>query len=743
MDSDRSNVPKAAEEIIMATHASHCGGACLLKVHVKDGVITRIETDDGEEPQYRACAKGRAFRQRVYAPDRILYPLKRIGERGEGNFKRISWDEALDTVAGELKRVKETYGAASILYKKSAGDQSRLQSNTSHIRLLRMMGGCSEVWGIHSYEGAVFGQIATFGTVGTGNTRDDLLNSRLIILWGWNPTDTVLFTNTAWYLVQAKEAGARIISIDPRYTNTTALCASQWIPIRPGTDAALLIAMTYVIIKEKLYDQEFLDTYTIGFDKFKDYVVGTEDGVPKTPRWAESVTGVSAAMIESLAREYATNKPAALMAGIGPGRTAYGEQYHRAAATLAAITGNIGIHGGNAAASAYTGVGGGEYPYLKLGLGPPMPPNPVESSLPPRKNSFPSWGGASNRIGHINQATVADAILRGKSGGYPADYKLMYIVNNNYPNQYLNLNKCVEALKSKTLEFIVVYEQFMTSAAKFADIVLPVTTSLERNDITTGPTVGFYGFMGKAIEPVGEAKSHLEICSLLAEKLGITDFNDKTEDEWLRQIAAGSPDITDYEAFKREGGYKIKRNKPHVAFQKQLEDLGNNPFPTPSGKIEIYCQRIADMNDPLLPPIPEYLETWESPNDPLARKYPLQLITTHFWRRAHSQYDNLPWLRELDPQRVMLSTADAVARGIKNGDMVKVFNDRGATMLPARVTERIMPGVVDIPQGAWYSPDEKGIDRAGSCNVLTRDEHSPGGAYPTNTALVQVETVRR
>jgi anaerobic dimethyl sulfoxide reductase subunit A len=279
----------------------------------------------------------------------------------------------------------------------------------------------------------------------------------------------------------------------------------------------------------------------------------------------------------------------------------------------------------------------------------------------------------------------------------------------------------------------------MTSPAKFADILLPINTCLERNDITTGATVGFYGFMNRAIDSVGESKSHLEICTALAGRLGISNYIDKTEDEWLKQIATGSPELTDYEAFKKAGGYKVKLTEPYVAFKQQIDDPENNPFPTPSGKIEIYSQRLADMNDPLIPPTPKYIETWESINDPLSLKYPLQLITTHFWRRAHSQYDNLPWLRELEPQSVYMNSVDAGARGVKNGDMVSVFNDRGMTVLPARVTERIMPGVVDVPPGAWYDPDENGVDRGGCANILTRDEHSPGGAYATNTSLVQVE----
>jgi len=293
----------------------------------------------------------------------------------------------------------------------------------------------------------------------------------------------------------------------------------------------------------------------------------------------------------------------------------------------------------------------------------------------------------------------------------------------------------------KTIEFVVMFEQFMTPGAKFADILLPVNTCFERNDITVGGATGFYGYMNKAVDSIGESKSHLEICAELAAKLGIPDYSDKSEDELLRAFVKGCDDIADYETFKKEGIHKIRLAKPHIAFKKQIDDPASNPFPTPSGKVEIYSQRLADMNDPLIPPIPKYIETWESRNDPLARKYPLQLITTHFKRRAHSQYDNIPWLRELQTQAVWINSADARVRGIKDGDMARIFNDRGEVVIPAQVTERIMPGVVDIPQGAWYNPDERGVDRGGCANVLTRDEHSPGGAFCSNTCLVQVEKV--
>ncbi|MFC2025140.1 molybdopterin-dependent oxidoreductase [Chloroflexota bacterium] len=721
---------ESGERVVTTSCASHCGGTCMIKVHVKDGVITRVETDDGEEPQLRACWRGRAYRQRVYAPDRLKFPMKRVGERREGKFERISWDEALDTVAKELIRVRDTYGPASTVLIRGAGDQCQVHnSRYLHILLCRL-GGYTGAWGAPSFQAGIHAVQATYGTWRTSNGRDDLLNSRLIILWGWNPVSTICGTNTCWYLAQARERGARVVAVDPQYTNTAAIFADQWIPIRPGTDAAMLIAMAYIIIKENLQDQAFLDKYTVGFDHFEDYVLGIDDGEAKTPAWAEKISGVPAATIESLAREYATTKPAALMAGIAPGRTAYGEQHHRATATLAAMTGNIGIHGGDAAGRAWEAPGW--YPYKMASRTAPRPGEPVN----PLKPIVTDGRSPTYIPTQVHYTHLPDVILGEKVAGYSANIKLACVINKNYVNQFPNVNKIVRALKR--LEFIVVFEQFMTATAKFADILLPTTTFMERNDINHGVGIPFYGFVNKAIEPVDECKSHLEIARELAARLGITDLVDETEDKRTREDVAAS-EIPDYEEFKEKGVYKIKLDEPYVAFKKQIEDSVNNPFTTPSGKIEIYSQKWADKNDPKLPPVAKYIETWESLNDPLARKYPLQLITTHFWRRAHTQFDNIPWLRELDPQRITLNSADADARGIKDGDMVKVFNDRGMMVLPAKVTERIMPGVVDIPQGAWYKPDDKGVDRGGCANVLSKDETSPGGGYPYNTGLVQVQ----
>ena len=728
------NLGESDEETIRTTCASHCGGSCILKLHLKNGIITRIETDDGNEPQLRACLRGRAYRQRVYAPDRLLYPMKRIGERGEGKFERISWDEALDTVASEIVRVRDTYGPASILYLTMGGDLSNLHTQGQIGRALSLAGGFTTAWAITSFQGGSYAQRISYGTYYTGNTRDNLVNSRLIIMWGWNPASTITGVNTNWYLAQAKETGAKIVVVDPRYTNSAATFADQWIPIRPGTDGAMLLAMAYVVIKENLQNQKFLDNYTLGFDKFNAYVTGVEDGVAKTPAWAEAITGVPATVIENLARKYATVKPAAFMAGIAPGRTAYGEQYHRIAIILAAMTGNVGIHGGDAAGRAWESVGGG-YPYkIPWGGSVGSVGNPVDAQAPrPPRGSSPGY-----RASRVHYCDLPDFIQKGKAGGYPADCKLIATVNCSYVNAFPNINRIVQALKSKSVEFIFVLEQFMMPTVKFADIVLPTNTFMERNDIVNGVGLAFYGYVKKAIESLGESKSHFEIAVLLASRLGISSFSDKTEEDWLREMVENS-EIPDYEQFRQKGVYRINLSEPYVAFKKQIEDPASNPFPTPSGKIEVYSQQLADMNCPDLPPIPKYIEAWEGRSDPLAAKYPLQLITTHFKRRANSQFDNIPWLRELELQAVWINSDDARSRVISNGDMVRVFNDRGEIVIPAKVTERIIPGVVDVPCGAWYNPDKNGVDRGGCPNVLTKDTHSPGGSFPYNSCLVQVE----
>ena len=723
-------------KIIRTTSTFDCGGRCPLRLHVKNNRIIRVEGDDAEEPrQLRTCLRCRAFRQYVHHPERLMYPQKRNGERGSGKFKRISWDEAFDILAGQLKQAKKTYGNQGIFLATGGGYLASLHNGGfAAQRLLNQFGGCVTHYGNISSEGAVWASLTQYGSVMVGHSREDMLNSKLILLWGWDPARMISGTNTMYHLIKARENGAKVIAVDPRYHDTAATVADEWIPIYPGTDTAVMVSMAYVMIKEGLQDQAFLDTYTVGFETFRDYVLGKEDGIDKTPGWASEISGVPAETIERLAIEYARTKPAALMDCQGPARSAMGEQYNRCAATLSAMTGNVGRPGGSACGG-LMGIPVGHM--FRMSAIPPGK-NPFEMGGPKVKGTLDIRLRVVKRV-HINR--IFDAILKGKKGGYPSDIKMMWSMCNNYLNQTGNSNKAARALKQ--LDFFCVNELFMTPQARYADLLLPVTSAAERSDLTRPwPSGPYFTFMNRALAPMGECKSDFDIVCELAERLGIKDFNPFTEDELLRMLVEGNPEyqkhIKDYDKFREDGIHRVTLPEPIVAFKKQIEDPVNNPFPTPSGKIEIFSQRAADLNKPDTPPIPKYMPTPEDRNDPLFEKYPLQLITPHPKNRVHSELYLVPWLNEVEEHRAWVNPVDAASRGIKDGDEIFVFNDRGRIAINAWITQRIMPGVVSIFEGAWYNPDKEGVDRGACANTLTNDAYSGGGAVVMNTSLVQI-----
>ncbi len=699
------------ERISISTCGLDCGARCLLKVQVAGGVVEKITTDDQPGPGLKACTRGLAQREVLYAKDRLRTPMKRVGERGSGRFEPISWEEALDRIAQELQRVKDQDGPHSIFLMDYSGSMGALH-NTGRMgrRFFSLFGGCTTWWGNTSFEAALFSSQMTFGTPFTRNSRDNFLHSKLIILLGWNPLETRFGTDTTYYLARARKMGTKIICVDPRLNPTGKGLAAQWIPIKPATDTALLIAMAHVLIAEDLYDRRFIESYTVGFDRFKEYVMGVEDGIPKTPAWAETLTGVPCAVIVQLARDYALLKPAVLYAGWAPGRTAYGEQYHRAASVLAAMTGNIGVKGGHVS-------GGTDLMAMGILRGLPVPKSP-------------------NPLVHVSD--LYDLLLQGKAGGFPSDIKLLYILGCNLLNQWLNANKGIKALKMP--EFIVAHEIFMTPTARFADLVLPVAHFLERQDIGQPWMGGPYNIlMERAVEPMPQVKSDLDIFSELACRLGIDGYSDKTEDEWLQEFISDTPGLPDYPQLKEKKVLHHGIRTPWVAFQKEIEDPAKHPFRTPSGKIEIYSQKIAEMENPLIPPVPKYMDPWEGPRDPLTKEYPLQMVTPHSKGRVNSMLDNIPRLKAIADDDLWLNPGDAEARRIQPGEGVRVFNDRGQMIRKAKVTDRIMPGVVSLEAGSWYAPDEHGMDRGGSVNVLTLDRKSPAGAFPCNSCLVQVE----
>ncbi len=717
------------ETVVTSTCGHNCGGRCVVNAHVIDGRIVKISTDPRkwtpEVPPLHACVRGFGQVERVYHPDRLQRPLRRTGPRGSGSFEPISWNAALDTIAREMLRIRDAYGNAAILDASRSGSLSMLHGRAAAQRFLYMFGGCTELWSNMSAEAEIFAVRMTYGAKAdyksAGREPTDYANSKLIVMWGWSPADMTFGTGTLQYLKWARKHGVRILCVDPRQTRSSLELADEHVFIRPSTDAAALIAMAYVIASEGLQDHAYLDRHVLGFDEehlpsgvpagasYRSYLLGLADGVRKTPEWAADITGIPAETIRRLAIEFATSKPAALHCGYAPGRTAYGEQFHRAAYALAAMTGNVGISGGNSGTS--NGVTG------RSGV----------RALPAGTNPISA---------RVSSPLLADLLTRGTSGGYPADIRMIYASAGDLFNQAPNVNKMIGAVGG--IEFFVAQDHFLTPTARYADIVLPATTFWERNDVhTPWAGAGHYAiFMKQAIAPMYECRNDIDIFADLARRVGITGYNDKTEDEWLRELTRDA--IDDFDTFAEKGLARLPAPDDAVAFAREIREPERHPFTTPSGKIEIYSMAIAAKPDPYglghIPPIPTWIPPLQA--DP---RYPLQLCTPKSRARTHSIHGNQEMLARADRDDVWMHPADAAARGLVHGQRVRVFNERGATIVPVRVTDRIAPGVVSIKEGAWFTPDAEGVDRRGCANVLTDDRSAPCGATTYNTCLVEIE----
>lgn len=360
--------------IVWGACSVNCGSRCALRLHVRDDEVVYVETDNTGDDRYgdhqvRACLRGRSIRRRINHPDRLNYPMKRVGKRGEGKFERISWQEALDTLADRLKRVVAQYGNEAVYINYSSGivggNMTRSSPSASPVaRLMNCYGGSLNQYGTYSTAQIACAMPYTYGS-NDGNSTSDIENSKLVVMFGNNPAETRMSGGgITWYLEQARErSNARMIVIDPRYTDTAAGREDEWIPIRPGTDAALVAGIAWVLINENLVDQPFLDKYCVGYDEktlpagapanghYKAYILGEgDDGVAKTPQWASRITGIPADRIIKLARDIGMSKPAYICQGWGPQRQANGELSARAIAMLPILTGNVGINGGNSGA---------------------------------------------------------------------------------------------------------------------------------------------------------------------------------------------------------------------------------------------------------------------------------------------------------------------------------------------------------------------------------------------------------
>lgn len=790
---------------------NNCGGRCLNKVYVENGIAVRQKTDDThaddpDYPQMRACQRGHSRRKEVFGADRLKYPMKRKNWepgggkkelRGRDEWVRISWDEALDIIASETKRIKENYGNKAIL------NVCKERSGFPWGRTLSKYGGYTTIWGTSSM--GAFPWVCKTMQGGWSGVQDrmSLRKSKLIVLWGANPSWSSGGNPTRHYL-QAKKAGAKIICVDPFYNPSISTLADQFIPVRPSTDAVLLIGMAYHMITNNLQDQEFLDRYTVGFDSdhmppgadpkenFKDYVLGTYDGVPKTPEWASAICGTDPAVIRSFAQECATIKPAAILSSYSPARTHGGEQFVQAFLTVGWMTGNVGRPGamvGISTKETAADTDPAAPPLVKAGNnGVPLLINPLfdtsKYSYPLGPNPLESdWEG-------IVYDEVWEAVLNGKytagaRGQYPCDIRMICSHGEAASlNQFPNLKRGIEAYRK--VEFVSTSAHFLTTPAKYSDIVLPAITPWEKwggvlsKDSGHGASREVLVFYRQVTEPLFEAKDEWWIESEIAKRLGIdpsivaplspkqiafnqiagaTVTNPEGKDETLVTITEedikrlgvqGKPQVgkVTYTEIEERGIYQIKREKPddykYIPYEKFIANPDANPLKTKTGKFQIYTQELSDTIAAFgwskLPPIPQYHPVKHGFEDSRNSEFPLQMISLHYGRRAHTEYDNVSWLREAYPQELFMNPDDALPRGIKDGDIIKVFNEYGATIRPVTLTERIMPGVVAAGEGAWVELDDAtGIDSAGANNMLCGPHPCGQGVQPWNTGIVQVQ----
>lgn len=756
------DVAPAPDNVVWSCCTVNCGSRCPLRYFVKDGVITRVETDNTGDDEFgmhqvRACLRGRAIRQRIYNPDRLKYPMKRVGKRGEGKFERITWEEAWDTIANKIRDVVERYGNEAIYVQYASGPAGTTITRTFFRRLMNTYGGFLDYYGTYSTAQIQDAMPYTFGSNVATNSIEDMANTRLVVYFGANPCETRMSGGGMNFSVQKfkRMGNAKLIVIDPRYTDTAVTVADEWIPIRPGTDAALVNGLAYVMITENLQDQAFLDTYCLGFDRehmpeglededsYKDYILGTgADQTPKTPQWAAAITGIPADRITQLAREIAQTKPCYISQGWGPQRQANGEQNVRAIAMLPILTGNVGIQGGGTSAR--------DSSFKVSTAALPLGENPVTTKI-----SVFMWPDA------IRRATEMTALADGVRGKDRLEVPIKFMWNyagNTLINQHSDINLTKTILEDETLcEMIVDYDNHLTASSMYADILLPDVSSAERIEISPNgdaSNMGYAIYSSPAIEPMYECKHIYETCVELSRRLGVEEqFTEgRTLEDWARFIVDATrednPDFPEFEAFRDMGIYKVTNpGSPSIALKTFREDPVANPLQTPSGLIEIFSPRLHEKSQTwelpegdVITALPTYTPTWDGLEDPIRERYPLQMITHHYKQRTHSSYGNVPWLQEAAPQEIWMNPIDARARGIEHGDMVYVFNDRGRTRVPAKVTNRIMPGVTSLPQGAWYTPDANGIDQNGSANILTLYRPSPlAKGNPQHTNLVQIE----
>jgi anaerobic dimethyl sulfoxide reductase subunit A len=802
------------EKTVYTTCQCNCGNTsqCVFKAHIKDGKVVAVEPDDryntgvGREDeilseqdliktrlQRRPCTKGLVFHKYIYNPDRILYPLKRSPHtgRGEGKFIKISWEEALSTIANKMKETRGKYGPYSIMVPFPYSP-----SSTGLVRLFSLWGAGVDGWGWSSYDAIRLMCHIMTGVPGweyaryvSASAPDMLANSKLIVLWGLDPTMGSCGPGHqfAWFIKLARERGTPVIIIDPRYTIAAEVLSDQWIPIKPGTDTAMFMAMTDVLFKEDLWDKDFVANYVepVGFEKWRKYILGVDDGIEKTPEWAEKKCAVPAETIRELTRLVVRSRPTWLWCHWGVSRKSRGEQAVRAFAALQAILG-------------YWGIPGAGPPF---NIGPirdipfQIPWGPSGKYNVPRMYRGHYWAQAVLLLDKVRSKELSKEDYM-RMVGWRADPsllkdfnpKMLFECSGNRPHASDFLvtvtdspNYQIKALEK--MEFIVSMHSMMNPTVRYADIILPARDWMwEEKAVTRSAYGGFesINYCPGVVEPPGEVKSPIWVYIKLAEKLGIDpkDFfsyyttDENWEKDYERYLRSCYQNVIDYYKEKNidvppweefvQGKFincdEIEE-KPFTGWSEQIKE--GKPFKTASGKIEFFSNYIADEanrgkgehvdhlgrvyeNLPSdwgdLTPMSTYQKTVRGMDDPLVKNYPLMLLSPHPRYRVHYLFWNHPWLRDyVYRHRVWISPVDARNREIKDDDLVRVYNDRGTIVMPAYVTSRIMPGVVVIHHGGQYTPDLSGIDFGASPSTLLGGDFDSCTTPAKATSLVQAE----
>jgi biotin/methionine sulfoxide reductase len=732
-----------------------------------------VETEDGRLAGVTPWAEDRdpspIGRSLVEAdhPLRVTRPMVRKGwleegpasreRRGGEPFVPVDWDEALDLVAGELERVRREHGNQAIFAGSygwaSAGRFHHAQSQVH--RFMNAIGGYTASVNTYSHAATevivphVFG--FPYEQVKRASTSLPVVaeHTQLFIAFGGLALKNAQIQSGGQgrhvvreWLNAARGNGCRFVSISPIADDTDPALEAEWWAPRPNSDTALMLALSHTLIAEGLHDPEFLRRCTAGYEQYRAYLMGESDGQAKDADWAAAICSLDARDIRALAREMAAKRTMVNLSW-SMQRAEYGEQTIWAGIALAAVLGQIGLPGGGVTLG-YSSAGGVGNGVRRVKL-PALPrlANPIDSFIPVA------------RIADLLEKPGEQFDYDGQRRTYP-DTRLVYWAGGNPFHHHQDLNRLVAAWKRP--ETVVVNDPFWSGAARHADIVLPATTPLERNDFGGSSEDSFLIAMKQAIPPVAQARNDYDIFAGLAERLGVGDsFTEgRTADEWLRHLYDGwrrkFNEMPDFDTFWEQGHIEFKDDTPGQSYKVFLDafrtDPDTNALPTPSGRIEISSQRIAGFGYEDCPPHPSWHAPREWLGSQLAEIYPLHLMSNQPATRLHSQYDHGPLSLEskvAGREAATLHPEDAAARGIGEGDVVRLYNDRGACLAGARLSDRVRRGVVVLPTGAQFDPEQPGhpgaLEKHGNPNVLTRDAGTSSLAQgpSAHSCLVEVE----